>query len=174
MATDQWKLTTDRLIRKGYFPLELPPPFNTSALADSLGYLPDLKTLSPKSSKSIFFSIPKSWPARRVLSVPNPLHQTMLCQTLSDHWPSLKKIFEESAVSLSTPTIFEDGIRAVSRRADFDVWSVERFRRSSPSDSFFVQISRGFITPSIRIAYLGQSMVRILPNKTIHPIFSET
>jgi len=132
VATDQWKLTTDRLIRKGYFPLELPPPFNTSALADSLGYLPDLKTLSPKSSKSIFFSIPKSWPARRVLSVPNPLHQTMLCQTLSDHWPSLKKIFEESAVSLSTPTIFEDGIRAVSRRADFDVWSVERFRRSSP------------------------------------------
>lgn len=129
-------LTTDLLIRKGYFPLELPPPFTTNNFADFLPALTDLRALNPKSSRSITFSIPKSHPARRLLSIPNPLHQALLSQSIADNWDSLSEIFNKSSISLSTPTVFPNGIRAVSRRADFDQWSIERFQRSS--DSRFV------------------------------------
>jgi Reverse transcriptase (RNA-dependent DNA polymerase) len=130
------KPTVELFMRKGYFPPELPPPFVTAPLADSLSKVPNLKDLDPKWSKCAFFSIPKSWPARRVLSVPNPLHQLLLSASVANHWQDLHDIFSESTISVSTPTMFTDGVRAVSRAVDFDRWSTERFQRSA--DSRFV------------------------------------
>jgi hypothetical protein len=123
-------LTSDALVRKGYFPLELAPPFATEDLADCLPSLPSLKDLE-RYSRPALFSIPKSWPARRVLSIPNPLHQVLLCESLVENWEELQAIFELSTICLSTPTVLAEKLRAVSRRADFDAWSIERFRRSA-------------------------------------------
>jgi hypothetical protein len=136
-ARTRIELTSDLLIRKWYFPTELAPPFTTDQFADLLpALLSDLKTLDPKWSKPILFSIPKSRPARRILSIPNPLHQTLLSESIVQVWPDLRQILEASPISLSAPTVFPNGTRAVSRLADFEEWSTERFRRSS--DSRFV------------------------------------
>ena len=130
------KPTTELFVSKGYFPAELPPPFVTGQLADLLSNLPNLTKLNPRWSKGAFFSIPKSWPARRVLSVPNPLHQILLSASVAEHWDDLGEIFAQSTISLSRPTMFPEGVRAVSRAVDFDRWSTERFQRSA--DSRFV------------------------------------
>lgn len=129
MAKAKQELTVDLLLRRGYFPVELAPPFRTDAFADFA--TKPIQTAEPKFSKNIHFSIPKSWPARRVLSVPNPLHQFHLSNAVAKHWPDLREILNTSKISLSTPTIFPGGTRAVSRRADFDVWGAERFQRSA-------------------------------------------
>lgn len=149
------KLPTDVLVRKGYFPLELPPPFITEQLADCMPALSGLRSIEPKSSKNSSFSIPKSWPARRILSIPNPLHQTLLCEEISGHWDDLQEVFETSAIALSTPTIFPGGVRAVSRRADFDEWSIERFQRRRTRDSFCALISLVFTIRYTRTVCLG-------------------
>lgn len=123
---------SSNFIRKGYFPTELAPPFKTDQFADLLPVLlSELTALDRKWSKPILFLIPKSWPARRVLSIPNPLHQTLLSESIVQVWPDLRKILEASPISLSTPTVFPNETRAVSRLADFQEWSTERFRRFS-------------------------------------------
>src|ERR1700759_888070 len=91
---------TGALIRKGYFPIELPPPFVTGTLADCLFLLPELQYLEPRFSRPALFSIPKSWPARRVLSIPNPLHQILLAESVEKHWEDLSRIFSSSTLSL--------------------------------------------------------------------------
>jgi len=88
------RLTADNLIRKGYFPNELPPPFDTSTFADCRAILPIWNLSLQNRAKAFSFPIPKSWPARRVHSILNPLHQTMLCATISEHWPTLRSIVE--------------------------------------------------------------------------------
>lgn len=133
---EQRAVTTDALVRKGYFPIELAPPFTTVQLADRLSSIPSLKSCSQKNSRSSTFSIPKSHPTRRLLSVPNPLHQILLCQAVAEHWAGMQTLFERSTISLSTPTVFPNSIRAVSRKADFERWAVERFQRSA--DARFV------------------------------------
>jgi hypothetical protein len=130
------KPTASLFVCKGYFPSELPPPFVTAQLGSSLSKLPNLTNLKPRSSQCCLFSIPKSWPARRILSVPNPLHQLLLSISVAEHWDDLHEIFVESTISLSKPTMFPDGVRAVSRAVDFDVWSTARFQRSA--DARFV------------------------------------
>jgi hypothetical protein len=129
-------LSVDSLVRKGYFPTELPPPFSTDTLADALSVLPALDTFPTKWSKTMLFSIPKSWPARRTLAVPNPLHQIQLSDLVSRYWRSLQGIFKTSQICLSTPTVIPGGRRAVSRLVDFEQWSIERFQRSA--DARFV------------------------------------
>jgi hypothetical protein len=59
----------------------------------------------------------------------------MLCDAIAANWPALSGTFT-SSISLSTPTHFPNGTRAVSRSLDFDDWSIERFKKSS--DSRFV------------------------------------
>jgi hypothetical protein len=131
IPNDTQALTSETLIRRGYFPIEFPPPFVTDDLANSLSGLGILDGLQPKASRPALFSIPKSWPARRILSIPNPLHQILLAEAVEQHWADLKRIFDVSTISVSKPTSFVNGVRAVSRQADFDTWSTERFQRSA-------------------------------------------
>jgi Reverse transcriptase (RNA-dependent DNA polymerase) len=91
----------------------------------------ELGCIVPKFSRPLLYSIPKSWPARRVLSVPNPLHQLLLSNTVLKNWSALNTLFSKSSIALSTPTVFPDGKRAVSRQVNFDQWSVERLLRSA-------------------------------------------
>lgn len=125
------KLTLDALIRNGFFPTELAPLFSSAAFADQLSSLADVETSKPKHSRCITFSIPKSYPARRVLSIPNPLHQIQLASTMVEHWTEIQTICDASTIALSTPTVFPTGMRAVSRACDFGAWSATRFQRSA-------------------------------------------
>jgi len=74
------------------------------------------------------------WDARRLLSIPNPLHQIILCQTLEDNWPKLEAFFLKSKLSLSTPKIAKgSNRRAVNPASTLKQLPEERVLRSTSS-----------------------------------------
>jgi hypothetical protein len=67
------------VIEKGYFPVEIPPAFSASTFAGALRHLlGGLNSFSTKSSRCAFHSIPRLQHHRRLLGIPNPLHQLKL------------------------------------------------------------------------------------------------
>ena len=78
------------LLRKGYFPKELPPPFTTkyfsrnfdsieiswNKMKSELGRTNSEYKDKYKKSKCALFSIPKGNYSRRNIEIPNPFHPT--------------------------------------------------------------------------------------------------
>lgn len=131
---------TEDLVKRGYFPKELIPAFSTEKLAEALPEIEksDLKSIindkKYTSSKCCLYSIPKVKHARRLLGIPNPLHQIILCQTLEDNWLSLEAFFLKSKLSLSTPKISKiSDRRAVTPAFALKQLPVERVLRSTSS-----------------------------------------
>ncbi len=133
---------TEDLVRRGYFPTELIPPFSTEKLADALPKIldSDLETtindkknsINRRSSKCCLYSIPRVKHARRLLGIPNPLHQIILCQALEENWTELKAFFLQSDLSLSTPKIAKGSDRrAVTPAFEFNQLPAERVLRST-------------------------------------------
>jgi len=84
------------LIDRGYFPVEIPPAFSTSSLASASGYLPsNLDSFAAKSSRCAFHSIPRLLHHRRLLGIPNRLHQFKLVVILEKHWMDLEAVAGE-------------------------------------------------------------------------------
>ena len=80
-------IQTEDFIRSGFFPKELVPAFTTEGLANNLDQVNDIvqATLPKHFSQCSYYSFPKSKYSRRNLAIPNPLHQIILCNTLSDN-----------------------------------------------------------------------------------------
>jgi len=123
-------MNTKRLIQHGYFPKELPPPFNTDALGNKsrlisnawsdvkkeaikpIGGEPAKKAKNRyysefhplyKYSRCVKFNIPKGIHTRRKLEIPNPLHFTELCETLIHNWSKIRETYKLTNISESTP-----------------------------------------------------------------------
>lgn len=102
-----------KLVEKGYFPEELPPPFNTKEYAAIISMLipqmdsfdPVTKTPAKKKSGTLtkynVFSIPKSKSYRRSLGIVHPLSFLRLCQTVTDSWTDITALTTKSKLSLS-------------------------------------------------------------------------
>jgi len=112
------------LIQYGYFPAELPPPFQTTALGKFV-----VKTKKGKfdrwlnewinqnkskgkdeelnwpGSKCVNYSIPRVKNLRRVLSIPNPFYQIILCNLIEKNWTEIEKHIQQSPISISRPVI---------------------------------------------------------------------
>jgi hypothetical protein len=97
-----------RLLEKGYFPSQLPPPFSTASLATHHQSLfncwPSGLNKVP-SSRGEYFSVARAGHARRSITIPNPINQLQLCRAIGDYWPDLRKHFEKSKLSLSVPKL---------------------------------------------------------------------
>ncbi|NMI06945.1 RNA-directed DNA polymerase [Paenibacillus sp. SZ31] len=92
------------LIKKGYFPAELPPVFTTEELARSLADISTkIKQVKEKKSAPAVHSIRKNMSSRRLLSVPNPLHQIQLSEWIENNWSLIKNEIRQSDISLSKP-----------------------------------------------------------------------
>lgn len=127
-------VTLEDLIRKGYFPEEIIPPFTTEGLADLISVLvPQLSTWERKISKCCSHTIPRLKHLRRHLSIPNPINQILLCKVIEDHWTEINQFVSSSSLSMSTPKVKIDSKRAVERAFPFDQIAVERVLRSSSS-----------------------------------------
>lgn len=125
---------TQLLIRTGYLPTEVPPPFSMEDYAANLKKLPnDLDGLGPKSSRCAYHSIPRLQHFRRLLGIPNPLHQLKLAILLENHWPDVEKHMAQSPLSLTTLRVNTDPPRALSKVGGFDSLDTERVLRSSAS-----------------------------------------
>lgn len=111
------------LLNRGYFPKELPNPFVTSSfaqlIASNIGALPGdfklaLQSISkyPKlqSSKCYRYSHARGGPLlRRQLAIPNPLHFSLLCAELAQHWNTLMLYVTGSKVSATAPVLVSKG-----------------------------------------------------------------
>lgn len=96
------------LMGKGYFPKELPPPFTTMDFATKY---PSMKGSlqgafdRKNSSRCINYSIAKVGMVRKLIKIPNPMHQAELCEVICDNWNDIKLEFDKSSLSCSTPKL---------------------------------------------------------------------
>lgn len=123
-----------KLLSKGYFPKELPPPYNSESFGEKSRYInkkwTDLlntqKARRPAesgndakkrfredylekygSSKLIEFSIAKGIFSRRKLEIPNPKQYLDLSNPIVDNWTTIRDYFDISEYSQSKPVLFE-------------------------------------------------------------------
>jgi hypothetical protein len=140
----------EHLLRKGYFPKELPPPFTTKYFSKNFQSIDDSwdkiksrinrenKELYKqkykekfKSSRCVTFSLPKKNFSRRNLEIPNPFHHSILCKSICDNWKAIDDFCQESKISLSMPVINTSKGRAVKTLKTFS-----GFKRECLIDSF--------------------------------------
>src|SRR5690606_18400282 len=121
-------MNLNTLLRQGYFPKELPPPFETTLLARKISYINKewgkiLAVKKPKdsdnnnvkarykekyivkygSSSALHFSLAKGVFSRRKLGIPNPKQFIELSTVLVQEWSKLISFCKESPYSQSTP-----------------------------------------------------------------------
>lgn len=129
----------EHLLRKGYFPKELPPPFTTKYFSKNFKSMDaswnkiksqmnrDDKKLYQqkykekfKSSRCVTFSLPKKKFSRRNIEIPNPFHHSILCKSICDNWEEIDNFCRKSKISLSMPVInTSKGGRAVKTLKTF-------------------------------------------------------
>ena len=83
------------LLARGYFPQELPPPFNSKAFAafvESHGGTPPLRTTFSNRtakgntpSKAEIYNLARTGTLRRELSILNPIHFCLLAKCVADN-----------------------------------------------------------------------------------------
>ncbi len=127
------------LLRKGYFPKELPPPFTTkyfsrnfdsieilwNKMKSKLGRTNTEYRDKYKKSKCVLFTIPKGNYSRRNLEIPNPFHHSILCKTICDNWMEIDDFYNKSTISLSRPIINTHKGRAVKTLKTFSDFKQE-------------------------------------------------
>lgn len=115
-------LTLEILLERGYFPQELPPPFNSQSLAKFVaGEKAKGFPFVSKPSTSIpeVFNLARTGTLRRQLSILNPIHFSFLADFIVDNWIALEKEATESNFSLSSP-ISNDPKRGIGRKLPWD------------------------------------------------------
>ena len=109
------------LLKNGFFAKELPPPFTTEIFVSKYdniyrNWKNNGKSIlkNNRESKCVKYTIPKIGFARRLIGIPNPLHQTELCKSICDNWADIEKIYDLSKISASKATIDKSQDRAVT------------------------------------------------------------
>jgi Reverse transcriptase (RNA-dependent DNA polymerase) len=135
------------LLEKGFFPEELPPPFQTKNFAK---YRKSIQLAWPTNlpPKSIYegYSIKRIGLKRRKLAVVNPVSQYYLSKKIADDWIELRKFLSKSKVTLDRALISENGRRAIGK-PDFRLVQSARINASANDDYLFKSdISRFYDT----------------------------
>lgn len=118
-----------KLLEKGYFPKELPPPFSTKLFAEKHRFIKskwdkrianekiqqsgETKAIARKrfkekydkfnSSQLAIYSLAKGIYSRRKLGIPNPKQFSDLSNAIIENWSLLRKTYKLSSYSESTP-----------------------------------------------------------------------
>lgn len=109
----------DTLLRRGYFPSELPPLFNTETLAMAVKSaqqnLPECMTKGKAAwTQPTNHNLARIGGLRRRLSVPNPVSFYRLAQVFDINQVALAAKWAESPFSHTTPSLANAGSRAIS------------------------------------------------------------
>ncbi len=112
-----------RLISKGYFPSELPPPFQTEEFAlhsrEFAGKWDETK-IQKFWTRPEHFSIPRYGHARRRLSIVNPVNQLYVSSLIARNWFAIRKRLRRTTVSEFDPRITIKGKGRAVTGVDFD------------------------------------------------------
>ena len=102
------------IIGNGYFPKQLPPPFQTVSFSSAFknhqeDYIKILKKVlwrknSMESAQLYKYSYARPRQLRRIFSIPNPAHFILLSLELAASWQELYDLSNSSSFSMSKPT----------------------------------------------------------------------
>jgi len=105
------------VLQKSYFPIELPPPFNTksfgSALTITTTNILGFANTRPHYSIPTSHNLVRAGGLRRNLSIPNPKHFYKLANHLVNNWNNILPYANVSKYSLTKP-VLSTGDRAIS------------------------------------------------------------
>jgi len=123
-------MTLDDLLRKGYFPKELPPPFTTETFADYFGAKNSFNSYRGNENKSIYaeFSIPKISFSRTKVALINPFNYLLLAEVIIDNWTNIESIYNRSTITTSLPSLNGNTFQTKS--------SFREFKESALIESF--------------------------------------
>jgi hypothetical protein len=109
-------LTSVALVRKGFFPRELPPPFTSGNLADL--YEADARSLrlAGKPTECVRHNLARLGGFRRPLKVPNPRSYLTLTKVLEKHWTLIDAHLKSEKIAISRPVVTRTRERAVRPR----------------------------------------------------------
>lgn len=107
------------LLESGYFPDELPPPFNSNEFATYrrvIGKAWESIHNYPHYPKSVAerFSVPKVTDWRRELAIVNPVAQFHVAKLIADNWPEIKNHLGSCSFGVESVSIESGAARAVS------------------------------------------------------------
>lgn len=106
----------DDLIRKGYFPENLPPCFGTAAIADYFVNDPHQGYLSQRNRplRAAPYNASKRGLTRRVFSAVHPETAHDMAEFVASRWSKIKAFFDGNPISFSVPHTDEDSDRALA------------------------------------------------------------
>jgi hypothetical protein len=121
------------LLKRGYFPKELPPSFRTTkfaaALAGGRNSLPNIPTTISgmpgrvTDAKVSYHHLARPGKLRRNLAILHPNYYSILCEEIEGSWKKISRHCKKSKLSMTTPTIIRStdiDDRAVDRQFGFD------------------------------------------------------
>lgn len=130
------------ILARGYFPKELPSPFNTKSFGSfadtAIAGVLQLDT-TKKGIKNNLITRPaihnlaRSGTLRRKLTIPNPVNQYQVARAISQGWGDLKFVCVGSPFSLTTPRYLKHGGRIISPLNDFNALPMARARSRTAS-----------------------------------------
>jgi Reverse transcriptase (RNA-dependent DNA polymerase) len=109
-------LTAAALVRKGYFPRELPPPFTTGPLADLYDHQRGALLLTGRRTECARHNLARLSGFRRPLKVPNPESFTQLSEVIQAHWQEIERHLKSHNLALSRPVVTRTAERAARPR----------------------------------------------------------
>lgn len=129
------------ILARGYFPKELPPPFNTKsfgAFADTAPAAFHLDTTKKGiknnlTTRAAVHNLARTGTLRRKLTIPNPVNQYQIARAVAEGWAELKAACVVSTISLTTPRYLKHGARAINPASPFDALPVARARSRTAS-----------------------------------------
>lgn len=117
------------LITRGYFPKELPPPFNTKSFADLASASTTLlNSCSKNTAKLYHHNHVRYGLLRRKLGIPNPAFFLQISHLIEDKWYEIQQITNKSNYTKSKPiyTPHPQRPRCISPVLEFGFIPIER------------------------------------------------
>lgn len=99
------RLTAITLVRKGYFPREVPPPFSTEKLAALLERSPRAVPRTGGRTQPVRHNLARPGGFRRPLGVPNPRSFVRLADEFEAQWPRIYEHIRGNSLSMSRPVV---------------------------------------------------------------------
>ncbi len=106
------------LLEKGYFPRELPPPFNTDTFS-TFAFLHGAGWNTKTWTGCVAHNLGRPGGLRRPLRIPNPISHFSLSNILGQNWPLIYQHTWQERLSASRPHVMKKSPRAVVPRYKF-------------------------------------------------------
>ncbi len=109
-----------RLLSKGYFPQDIPQPFNTASFGTVAArgglppeFLPNAKGKFVRHALTAKHNQARVRRLRRILGLPNPVLFFNLCHVICERWQELRTHIAKDHLTITSPQVIGSGERAI-------------------------------------------------------------